>query len=202
MMSCQTGRLHVFQSTPRLIGEGNDPTSRTHATTTRNISIHPPPHRRGELGLLKTIVPEAEGFQSTPRLIGEGNPPLGIRDRAGELIRIHPHPHRRGERRLSAPRSTGLRKCQFQSTPRLIGEGNWTWSIASGPGPRFNPPPASSARGTAMAGLGPVRPVSIHPPPHRRGEHGGTGGVAGEATVSIHPPPHRRGERARSAALE
>jgi len=106
----------------------------------------------------------------------------------------------------------------FQSTPRFVGEGNGLGGVQRLSLLGFNPPPASSARGTAWRRRERDETgVSIHPPLRRRGERSGakTAGTAsrfqstprfvGEGNeddqvlvvvqgVSIHPPLRRRGE--------
>src|SRR4051794_23275534 len=63
---------------------------------------------------------------------------------------------------------------------------------------RFNPPPASSARGTAGGRpRGGNIPVSTHPPLRQRGERDGDRGDAMTTEVSTHPPLRQRGEPAR-----
>ena len=131
-----------FQSTPRLVGEGNIIADGIIARSI-DVSIHPPLGRRGEQ--LTFALSMAVGvFQSTPRLVGEGNQGLiGV-----------------------MPGSTG-----FQSTPRLVGEGNWRPVAPICRLLSFNPPPAWSARGTvARFSLRLPLSVSIHPPLGRRGE--------------------------------
>ena len=158
----------LFQSTPRLVGEGNfSPTRRPSwwccfnpppawsARGTRSrpagrdwwaVSIHPPLGRRGELENA-CQVPVTVAFQSTPRLVGEGN-----------------------------MRTPGLRRSPtgFQSTPRLVGEGNAVSAAGRPENNSFNPPPAWSARGTSTLRHQALNffPVSIHPPLGRRGERG------------------------------
>ena len=85
----------MFQSTPRLVGEGN-PINVSLSDRRFAVSIHPPLGRRGEqIRLLARMMPMM--FQSTPRLVGEGNSSLTPLLFATLL---------------------------FQSTPRLVGEGN------------------------------------------------------------------------------
>ena len=170
----------VFQSTPRLIGEGNgrslrlpDSTSvfqSTPASSARGIRngdqtaehvrvlIHPPPHRRGEHVLAGSIFAN-NSFQSTPRLIGEGNWSV----------------------------TCDLTWSGVQSTPRLIGEGN-----ASGDQTaehvRVHPPPASSARGTFDFLEHLDRFVVSNPPPASSAR--GTRGVGlPRETIGFNPPP-------------
>ena len=64
-------------------------------------------------------------------------------------VSIHPPLGRRGERATGTRSGTNQ---VFQSTPRLVGEGNAVSPGGDSGRQSFNPPPAWSARGTQMAG--------------------------------------------------
>ena len=137
--------LAQFQSTPASSARGTRllPSPRRLG----RVSIHPPPHRRGER------IRRGRGHRASRRF----NPPpassaRGTRKRPmwrviEDPVSIHPPPHRRGEHE---PRFIRPFRRSFQSTPRLIGEGNPAVSCTARYSPGFNPPPASSARGSGQ----------------------------------------------------
>ena len=156
----------MFQSTPRLVSEGN---------------------------LAKfSVLLIAIWFQSTPRLVSEGN--SGAKDRqAIWRVSIHPPLGQRGE--PSDAERTDERG-RFQSTPRLVSEGNTNRGSISGRWRSFNPPPAWSARGTRHDRYRlSDHAVSIHPPLGQRGERPPRPSCSTPGNVSIHPPLGQRGER-------
>ena len=145
-----------FQSTPRLIGEGNPHQDILKAF--RQVSIHPPPYRRGERCRRRPA--ELPGrFQSTPRFIGEGNT-FGGDGRASSRVSIHPPLYRRGEP-VDGPAVPVSWKVSIH--PPLYRRGELPSPSPVRLVPCFNPPPALSARGTPglLRRCGLV--VSIHP---------------------------------------
>ena len=60
----------MFQSTPRLVSEGN--AVAWSLSRLRHVSIHPPLGQRGERRQLGFALAKSL-FQSTPRLVSEGN---------------------------------------------------------------------------------------------------------------------------------
>ena len=117
----------------------------------------------------------------------------------GPRVSTHPPPHRRRERPLPRPWS-GAR--WFQPTLRLIGGGNARQGQGVGLAGRFNPPSASSAEGTPLAGK--TLAIEVFQPTLRL-IGGGNQGVelagGGVSDVSTHPPPHRRRELLSSSSM-
>ena len=163
-----------FQPTPRFVSEGN---RRPRPWAWAEVSTHPPLRQRGERRW-RPAAGRRTAFQPTPRFVSEGNVP------AGRLVLralFQPTPRFVSEgNHVAAPAWTAQ---LFQPTPRFVSEGNRAGPIHGSTeatevsthpplrqrGERlpsrsaehalddgFNPPPASSARGTPQ------------PPPARR----------------------------------
>ncbi len=82
----------------------------------------------------------------------------------------------------------GLSDSMFQPTPRFISEGNPNTRPSPGRRPRFNPPPASSARGTPGRQPPSSRPSGFQPTPRFISEGNPPAGPMGRPRRGFNPP--------------
>ncbi len=156
-----------FQPTPRFVNEGNA------VAVDMNypllvVSTHPSLRQRGEPPLVVDFASCCSWFQPTPRFVNEGNLILGGGDLPVLFVSTHPSLRQRGElgRQGRRPNRDG-----------------------------FNPPLASSTRGT-FAGRPERSPglVSTHPSLRQRGEPLAFDDCLADDIVSTHPSLRQRGE--------
>ena len=212
-----------FQSTPHLISGANQHCLTGALTHARDVSIHAPPHQRGEPGiaLVCGVGITMVSIHAPPHQRGERSEPVAA---AHSHVSIHAPPHQRGERcdGLGTYASSNV---EFQSTPHLISGANAIGSYSSYCKASFNPRPTSSAgrtagsrtilttcitcfnpRPTSSAGRTPgggvgmlARLGGFNPRPTSSAGRTRMRSIAvmldQACSVSIHAPPHQRGER-------